>query len=154
MKQQDNSQSLKSLNLTEEDLQQLSDFLDNEGYPSDKDNDSEEIDPFSGVPIDYTKGYDPYHTPKQISIRRCLCCRQMFDSFVGIKTMYCNRCRTKLGLDILPEASIDYDAQKIGYPKPKTQKHKNEKPEQITQPKEYTNFSDKDLFAMLSGIKR
>lgn len=166
MKQLDPDFGLKSKSISDEDLQELLYYLDtgNEEPESNmnSDFDSEELDPFSGTPIDNRFGYDPYHSKRQISIRKCSSCGKTFDSFVGIETSLCNRCRAKLGLDLLPEAGELREPRVPGKESGKNQRKKPGTPYRSqTRPRDpwlpdetsrQSSFTDDQLFEMLRNV--
>lgn len=164
MKQEKTIFNLESHHLSDDELQALLECLDTgEDQAEEDDDDSDEIDPFSGIPINSKMGYEPYRAPKQISIRKCSRCHSTFDSFVGIESSICNKCRLKLGYPLIPEATDMQDAMR----KEKKQKwhsgtqtlasehvtrKKREMKETILPVSSQSNFTDDELFSMLSHV--
>lgn len=164
MKQEKPIFKLESHNHSDDELQALLECLDTGEEQVDEDeDDSDEIDPFSGIPINSKMGYEPYRAPRQISIRKCSRCHCTFDSFVGVESSMCNKCRAKLGYPLIPEATDMQDVRE----KEKNKKWHQGTPATVTkkstrkshEAKEYhppvssqSNFSDAELLSMLSHV--
>lgn len=107
----DNKTELKKIVIDEETKAVWDEIFDDGSEDEDEveEDDSMEMDPDSGTPIDYSKGYDPFRTGRQIAIRKCARCKKQFDSFVGEDSIYCNKCRKVLGYQMVDDAATDIE---------------------------------------------
>lgn len=153
----ENKTELRRLNIDDETKKILAEFCD-DGSDEEEEieqEDSMELDPYSGTPIDFSKGYEPFRIKKQISIRKCIRCKKQFDSFVGEKSVYCNKCRIALGLQTVDDATTDvYSHGKVfetgtNLQRVKTQRRKPE-PIQIVE----STYTEEEIKALISQAKK
>ena len=141
----ENKTELRRLNIDDETKKILAEFCD-DGSDEEEEmeqEDSMELDPYSGTPIDFSKGYEPFR------------CKKQFDSFVGEKSVYCNKCRIALGLQTVDDATTDvYSHGKVfetgtNLQRVKTQRRKPE-PIQIVE----STYTEEEIKALISQAKK